>query len=134
MQPVTHQDEYYRHEHATPYNASLLCSRFITHLFACPDLPPSSLGSMAKLQKFIAYALHCMKLHPLFTSAAPVLLQRLKAQFPIAHGSSSHHLFVSVFMLTSKVICNDLYSNKSWSIMEREICGPFDTHEFEAMV
>ncbi|KAG1859541.1 hypothetical protein DFJ58DRAFT_621328, partial [Suillus subalutaceus] len=28
-----------------------------------------------------------------------------------------HCLFVSAFMLASKVICDDTYSNKTWSIM-----------------
>ena len=35
--------------------------------------------------------------------------------------SSGHHLFVSVFMLASKAICNDTYSNKSWSIIAQGI-------------
>jgi len=52
-----------------------------------------------------------------------------------SHGSSGHRLFVSAFMLASKVICDETYSNKSWSIvaqgmfqlrginqMEREMC------------
>ncbi|KAI6116024.1 hypothetical protein F5141DRAFT_1266388 [Pisolithus sp. B1] len=150
-QPVARQDEYYGHEHA-----SLLCTRFITHLFACPELPPSSSGSKVKLQKFIAYALHRTKLHPSVTFAALVLLQRLKARFPTARGSSGHRLFISAFMLASKVICDDTYSNKSWSIvaqgmfqlreinqMEREMCqylewelnvDPLTLSEFEAMV
>ncbi|KAI5986857.1 hypothetical protein EDD15DRAFT_2199916 [Pisolithus albus] len=150
-QPAARQDEYYGHEHA-----SLLCTRFITHLFACPELPPSSSGSKVKLQKFIAYALHRTKLHPSVTFAALVLLQRLKARFPTARGSSGHRLFISAFMLASKVICDDTYSNKSWSIvaqgmfqlreinqMEREMCqylewelnvDPLTLSEFEAMV
>ncbi|KAI5981972.1 hypothetical protein EDD15DRAFT_2405847, partial [Pisolithus albus] len=137
----------YGHEHA-----SLLCTR----LFACPELPPSSSGSKVKLQKFIAYALHRTKLHPSAAFAALVLLQRLKARFPTARGSSSHRLFISAFMLASKVICDDTYSNKSWSIvaqgmfqlreinqMEREMCqylewelnvDPSTLSEFEAMV
>ncbi|KAI6100838.1 hypothetical protein EDD16DRAFT_1492855, partial [Pisolithus croceorrhizus] len=62
-------------------------------------------------------------------------LELLKAQFPTAPDSSGHHLFISAFMLSSKVICNDMYSNKLWSIvmqgmfqlweinqMEREMC------------
>ncbi|KAJ7826224.1 hypothetical protein B0H14DRAFT_2179439, partial [Mycena olivaceomarginata] len=64
--------------------------------------------------------------------AALVLLQRLKACFPTAHGSSSYRLFISTFMIVSKVICDDTYSNKSWSIvreinhMEREMCNYLD--------
>ena len=70
------------------------------------------------------------------TFAALYLLQRLKARFPAARGSSGHRLFISAFMIASKVICDDTYSNKSWSIvgqgmfalreinqMEREMCS-----------
>ena len=69
------------------------------------------------------------------TYAALYLLRRLKTRFPAARGSSGHRLFISAFMLASKVICDDTYSNKSWSIvgqgmfalreinqMEREMC------------
>ncbi|KAI5982620.1 hypothetical protein F5J12DRAFT_875810, partial [Pisolithus orientalis] len=34
-------------------------------------------------------------------------LQRLKVRFPTAHGLSAFQLFISVFMLTSKVICDN---------------------------
>ncbi|KIK67502.1 hypothetical protein GYMLUDRAFT_121907, partial [Collybiopsis luxurians FD-317 M1] len=116
-----------------------LCARFITHLFACPEYPPTSTHSQAKLPHFIAYAFHRTKLHESVTFAALVLLQRLKARFPTARGSSGHRLFISAFMIASKVICDDTYSNKSWSIvaqgmftlreinqMEREMCNYLD--------
>ncbi|KAG1739136.1 uncharacterized protein EDB91DRAFT_1237581 [Suillus paluster] len=151
-QPSTrHSDPFYGHE-----QASRMCARFITHLFACPEYPPSSSNSQVKLPHFIAYALHRTKLHSSVTFAALVLLQRLKARFPTARGSSGHRLFVSAFMLASKVICDDTYSNKSWSIvaqgmfqlreinqMEREMCqylewelnvDPVTLREFEEMV
>ncbi|KIJ15514.1 hypothetical protein PAXINDRAFT_77274 [Paxillus involutus ATCC 200175] len=150
-QPTSRQDPFYGHE-----QASKLCARFITHLFACPEYPPPSSGSTVKLPQFIAYALHRTKLHASVTFAALVLLQRLKARFPTARGSSGHRLFVSAFMLASKVICDDTYSNKSWSIvaqgmfqlreinqMEREMCqylewelnvDPVTLHEFEEMI
>jgi len=64
------------------------------------------------------------------------LLQRLKARFPSAKGSSGHRLFISASMIASKIICDDIYSNKSWCIvgqgmfalweinqMEREMCS-----------
>jgi hypothetical protein len=88
--------------------------------------------------------------------ASLVLLQRLEARFPTARGSSGHRLFILAFMIASKVICDDTYSNKSWSIvrqgmfqlqevnqMEREMCQyldwelnvkPSTLKEFEAMV
>jgi hypothetical protein len=95
--------------------------------------------SQAKLPHFIAYAFHRTKLHESVTFAALVLLQRLKARFPTARGSSGHRLFISAFMIASKVICDDTYSNKSWCIvaqnlftlreinqMEREMCNYLD--------
>lgn len=85
---------------------------------------------------FISYALHRTRLHESVTYAVLYLLQRPKTRFPAARGSSWHRLFISVFMLASKVICDDTYSNKSWSIvgqgmfalreinqMEREMCS-----------
>ncbi|KAG1829448.1 hypothetical protein EV424DRAFT_1316696 [Suillus variegatus] len=45
-------------------------------------------------------------------------------------GSSGHHLFVSAFMLTSKVICDNTYSNKSWSIVAQ---GMFQLREINQM-
>jgi hypothetical protein len=78
-------------------------------------------------------------LHVAVTFAALVLLQRLKARFPSARGSSGHRLFISAYMISSKVMCDDTYSNKSWAIvaqgmftlrevnqMEREMCGYLD--------
>ena len=105
---------------------------------ACPEYPPTSCGSQTKLPHSIAYALHRTKLHTSVTFAA-LLLQRLKASLPTARGSSGHRLFISAFMIASKVICDDTYSNKSWGIvgqemfqlrevnqMEREMCQYLD--------
>jgi len=117
-----------------------LASRFITHLFACPDYPPApNAASHTKLPYFVAYAIHRTKLHPSVTFAALALLQRLKARFPSARGSSGHRLFISAYMISSKVMCDDTYSNKSWCIvaqgmftlreinqMEREMCNYLD--------
>jgi hypothetical protein len=55
--------------------------------------------------------------HVSVTFATLYLLQRLKARFPATKGSSGHRLFISAFMLSSKMICDDTYSNKSWCIM-----------------
>ncbi|KAJ7860968.1 hypothetical protein B0H14DRAFT_2241135, partial [Mycena olivaceomarginata] len=104
----------------------------------------------------VLYCLHRTKLHQAVTYAALVLLQRLKARLPAARGSSGHRLFICAFMIASKVICDDTYSNKAWSIaaqgmftlrqidqMEREICNYLDRElavdnlilaEFGAMV
>src|SRR5882762_11152189 len=105
---------------------------------------------------FIAYALHRTRLHTSVTFAALYLLQRLKTRFVAARGSSGHRLFISAFMIASKVICDDTYSNKSWCIvgqgmfalreinqMEREMCSylewqlnvdPSTLRDFEAQV
>ncbi|EIN06688.1 hypothetical protein PUNSTDRAFT_18136, partial [Punctularia strigosozonata HHB-11173 SS5] len=147
-------DPYYGHE-AT----AKLCSRFVTHLFACPEYPTGVLPSSSPpptLAQFVAYALHRTRLHQSVTFAALYLLQRLKQRFPAARGSSGHRLFLSAFMIASKVICDDTYSNKSWCIvgqgmfalreinqMEREMCSylewelnvdPTSLSEFERLV
>ncbi|TFK33907.1 hypothetical protein BDQ12DRAFT_585610, partial [Crucibulum laeve] len=133
-----------------------ICARFITSLFACPELPPSSMQSQQKLPYFIAYALHRTKLHGSVTFAALMLLSRLKNRFPTVRGSSGHRLFITAFMIASKVICDDTYSNKSWRIvaqrmftireinqMERDMCYYLDwelvvdnamLHQFELAV
>ncbi|KAJ3528730.1 hypothetical protein NMY22_g9286 [Coprinellus aureogranulatus] len=116
-----------------------LCARFITHLFACPEYPPAATHRRTKLHHFIAHALYRAKVHTAVTFATLILLQRLKAHFPTACGSSGHRLFISAFMIASKVMCDDTYSNKSWCAvaqmmfsqreinqMEREMCGYLD--------
>jgi len=32
-------------------------------------------------------------------------------------GSSGHHLFISVFILSSKIICDNTYLDKLWCIV-----------------
>jgi Cyclin, N-terminal domain len=135
LQGSSGSDPYYGHE-----PTAKLCGRFVSHLFACPDVPhppaPTSSAPTPRLDHFIAYALHRTRLHQSVTFAALYLLQRLKARFPAAKGSSGHRLFISAFMLASKIICDDTYSNKSWCIvgqgmfalreinqMEREMCS-----------
>ncbi|KAF8342930.1 uncharacterized protein EI90DRAFT_2903207, partial [Cantharellus anzutake] len=135
-------DPFYGHEDTAKMSAA-----FISHLFACPDLPPPSNAVTStgapipspKLANFVAYALHRTRLPSSVTFASLFLLQRLKARFPAARGSSGHRLFISAFMIASKVICDDTYSNKSWCVvgqgmfslreinqMEREMCGYLD--------
>ncbi|KAN0124364.1 hypothetical protein V8E52_002013 [Russula decolorans] len=110
-------------------------------IFACPDAPPHAPPSTTPtswLGHFIAYALHRTRLHASVTFTALYLLQhlrpkglkaRLKACFPAAKGSSGHRLFIPAFLLASKIICDDTYSNKSWCIVGqgmfalREMCS-----------
>ncbi|KAJ3972998.1 hypothetical protein EV361DRAFT_867271 [Lentinula raphanica] len=116
-----------------------LCARFITHLFGCPERPPNQSGWNVELPYYIAYAIYRTKLPECVVFSALALLQRLKSRFPSAKGSSGHRLFISAFMISSKVMCDDTYSNKSWSVvaqgmftvrevnqMEREMCGYLD--------
>ena len=127
-------DRYYGHRETAE-----LCQRFIRALFACPDRPPPSTTSRSSptppLAQFIAYALHRTRLHTSVTFTALFLLSRLKSRFPAARGSSGHRLFLSAFMIASKIVCDDTYSNKSWTVvgqgmfslreisqMEREMC------------
>jgi hypothetical protein len=107
-----------------------LCARFISHLFTCPELPPATSQSQQRLPAFIAYALHRTKLHSSVAITALILLNRLKIRFPTARGSSGHRLFISAFMLASKVMCDDTYSNKSWSIVAQ---GMFNLREINQM-
>ncbi|KAI0640822.1 hypothetical protein C8Q79DRAFT_921090 [Trametes meyenii] len=129
--PVLPQsDPYYGHEETTK-----LCGKFVTHLFACPDLPPLSTAvppaPSPPLSNFIAYALHRTRLHTSVTFAALYLLQRLKSRFPAAWGSSGHRLFISAFMIASKVIYDDTYSNKSWSIVGQGMFALRETNQME---
>ena len=157
------KDPYYGHE-----KIAKICAHYISNLFHCPNQPPPSSAHLfycpnrspssppPSLAHFIAYALHRTRLHSHVTFAALYLLQRLKMRFPAARGSSGHRLFISAFMIASKVICDDTYSNKSWCIvgqgmfslreinqMEREMCSylewqlniePGALMEFESMV
>jgi hypothetical protein len=127
---------------------SCLCARFITHLFGCPERPPNQTGWQVELPYYIAYAIYRTKLPECVVFSALALLQRLKSRFPSARGSSGHRLFVSAFMISSKVMCDDTYSNKSWSVvaqgmfsvreinqMEREMCSYLDWElNVEAMI
>ncbi|GFZ43902.1 hypothetical protein JCM24511_01622 [Saitozyma sp. JCM 24511] len=151
--PTRSSDPYYGHE-----ETSVLCARFITSLFQCPNIPTATAPGAPQptLAHFVAYALYRTRLPSIVTFAALQLLQRLKTRFPAARGSSGHRLFISAFMIASKVICDDTYSNQSWGIvaqkmfalkeinqMEREMCGYLEWNlnvqgeeviEFEARV
>lgn len=133
-------DPFYGHE-----EIAKLCARYVSQLFSCPEIPPPSAGAanpvLPILAQFIAYALHRTRLHVCVTFTALFLLQRLKNRFPAARGSSGHRLFISAFMIASKVVCDDTYSNKSWCVvgqgmfslkeinqMEREMCGYLEWH------
>ncbi|KAJ6551472.1 hypothetical protein B0H19DRAFT_1211187 [Mycena capillaripes] len=115
-------DPYYGYENIAKQSAE-----FIRHLFRCaPDLDKSK----GPLAHFIAYAFHRTKLHQAVAYSALVLLQRLKVRFPRARGTSGYRLFITAYMLASKVICDDTYSYKSWSIVAQ---GVFSLREIKTM-
>ncbi|KAJ7747089.1 hypothetical protein B0H14DRAFT_2406349, partial [Mycena olivaceomarginata] len=116
--------------HGYKYIAQL-SGRFITHLFACPPFPLQSTHSQAKLPYFIVYTLHHTKLHQSITYAVLVLLQHLKVCFPTTRGSSGHRLFISTFMIVSKVICDDTYLDKSWSIVAQGMFTLWEINQME---
>ncbi|KAG9121254.1 hypothetical protein FRC07_002873, partial [Ceratobasidium sp. 392] len=146
-------DQYYGHEDTTK-----MCTRFITHLFSCPDVPPATSQSAVtpSLARIVAYALHRTRPHSSVTFCALYLLSRLKKRFPAARASSGHRLYIFAFMIASKVICDNTYSNKSWCVavqgmftlrevnqMERKMCSYFewilnvklkDLRDFEARI
>ncbi|KAI5121444.1 hypothetical protein M0805_009553 [Coniferiporia weirii] len=149
-------DTFYGHE-----ETAKICSRYVAHTFNCPEIlpppqpqppvaasgsaaapaqappqPPAPSNVPGTLAHFVAYALHRTRLHASVTFTALALLHRLKTRFPAARGSSGHRLFLSAFMIASKVVCDDTYSNKSWAVvgqgmfalreinqMEREMCA-----------
>jgi len=94
------------------------------------ELRKQSTHLQAKLLYVIAYALHRTKLLQPDTYAALVLLQRLNACFPTAHSSSDHRLFIPASTTAFKVIRNNTYWNKSWSMVAR---GTFTLGEINRM-
>jgi Cyclin, N-terminal domain len=125
-------DPYYGHE-----ETARLSARFIRHVFNCPsDVAPTTRKSFHRIRKvilikhievapntkptettislprFIAYAFHRTRLPTSVAYHALFLLARLKARYPAASCAYGHRLFLTSYMLSSKVICDDTYSNK----------------------
>jgi len=116
-----------------------ICARFIRHVFNCPPdsiqpcksiaqsvcrstlslpflftvsinrKPPESTNT---LLKFIAYAFHRARLPPYVTYHSLFLLPRLKYRYRAASYAFGHRLFLTSYMLPSKVTCNNTLSNK----------------------
>ena len=126
----------------------------IHHAFVCMSRVPSHLLRL----EYKSTISHCLCLAP---DETPFVCDLCRPRPPSttqgqARGSLGYRLFVSAFMIASKVICDDTYSNKSWSIigqgmlqlreinqMEREMCQYLDWElsvepgtlkEFEDMV
>lgn len=128
---------------------SEVAERMLMALFSCShdsmaataDAHSVSSSSAPRLAHFVAYALYRTRLPMIVTYYALLLLKRLKTRYPVARGSSGHRLFISAFMLASKMVCDDSYNNKSWTIvgqglfslaevnqMERELLNYLDLH------
>jgi len=69
--------------------------------------------------------------HEPVTFVALYLLQHLKAWFPTAKGSLGHCLFISTFMLSSKIICNNTYSKKPWCIVNQGMFALWKINQME---
>ena len=104
---------------------------FAGHLYPCPPSHPD-------LENFISCTLDKTRLHHSVLFASLILLQRLKACYP-SYGVNRHRIFISAFIISSKFMCDDKHSNKTWSKvtlpvfdlseinqMEREICNYLD--------
>ncbi len=80
-----------------------------------------------KLTNFVGYALHYTHLLPSITYIC-FSTSRLASQLPEGHQAIDSS--ISTFMIASKVICDDTYSNKSWCIVSQGmfslICGYLD--------
>jgi hypothetical protein len=63
--------------------------------------------------------------------AALLLLKRLKTRFPAARSSSGHRLFISAFMIASKVFYDETYSNHSWEIVAQRMFGLQEINQME---
>lgn len=131
-------DRYYGHR-----QISEAIERMIMALFSCTqDSMSATLEAQQQQQQhmsrhcaprlsyFVAYALYRTRLPMMVVYFAMLLLKRLKTQYPVARGSSGHRLFISSFMLASKMLCDDAYNNKSWVIVSQNL---FSLHEVNQM-
>lgn len=112
-----------------------MCERFVNFLFNCSAENPVRIGVgqrvAPRLAHFIAYSLYRTRLPPEVTFGTLLLLQRLKERFPFARGSAGHPLFLSAFMLASKSLCDDTYSNKSWVIVGQDYFSLVEVNHME---
>ena len=69
-------------------------------------------GYTIALPKFVACAFHGTRLSPLVAYHSLFLLSRLKSKYPATSCTFGHRLLLTSYMLYSKVICDDTYSNK----------------------
>ena len=77
---------------------NLLMPSCLSSLYRLADVP---LNLVVWFNHPIAYTFHQMRLHQSAIFMALCFLQHLKARFPMARGSSGHHLLISTFMLSN---------------------------------
>lgn len=108
---------------------SQLCTHFIANLFANAGNPPST-DSQLHLINFIFPVLRHANLHPSTAFAALVLLSCLKIRFPAIPYSAGHRAFFIAYMIASKVLHDNAYTNLSWCTIAN---GVFTLHEINEM-
>jgi Cyclin, N-terminal domain len=74
----------------------------------------SPLVSSPPLADFILHALRRTQYDKEIALAALYLLKRLHTRYPTTRAMSGHRLFLTAFMLSSKLISDNTYSTKSW--------------------
>ncbi len=86
-------------------------------LFACPSFPTADARIAAELNvsEFVALVLLRTQLPCLVALGAFLLLERIKRRHPLSTSSSGDRLFISAFMVASKVISNHVLSNGTWA-------------------
>lgn len=120
-----------------------MAANVLTQLLPISNLPPPSYAigagghsvtstteTVPNLARFIGYALSRTRLESNVLFAALLLLQRYKAS-PTARPSSAHILFITSFMVASKVICDNVYSNESWWTMSQGMFSLLDMNQME---
>ncbi|KAJ7739519.1 hypothetical protein B0H16DRAFT_1235762, partial [Mycena metata] len=106
-------------------------SRFITHLFDCSLFPPQTARMNFYLPCFIAFIMHCANLHESVLFVALQLILRLRQRFPTDKGISGHRLFITAYMVSSKLLCDDCYPNKSWHEVSRGMYAVYEINKME---
>ncbi|KAJ7093616.1 hypothetical protein C8R43DRAFT_908097, partial [Mycena crocata] len=110
---------------------SVLCSWFITKTFGCRfDSRLEGDRPAPRLPYFVAYVLHHSDLEDIVLYAALVLLERLKVQFP-DFRSTGRRLFLSAYMVASKILCDASLSTASWRILTRRLFANREINQME---
>lgn len=101
-------------------------ANFVSSLFECPVNK-----NIVSLADFIHYALYRTRLHVSVALSALILMQRLKARYPNAKGSSGHRLWLAAIMITNKMFNDDSFTNQSWYIASQQIFSQREVNAVE---